>query len=182
MTIYLIRLFFLLAVGFFANCGLNPSSPVLLRENDTASSVTPDSERVVFLIETISQRRVRISIQNVSGETIFCPFMPARDGGTTAENFPFISERWNERIREFVIDGPSPHFAPMLSPIRPQQSVGLGTFVMDKGDYRLRFSYLIDEEIVQRINSSHPASRSTPEKLRQTASYIEAISPSFKVE
>lgn len=156
------------------------SNALSLEEPNHFVSEMPKGNELEINIRKLSNTRFNIKITNVSNKKIFCPYLPGvnRD---KANYFPYITEK--EENGKFIVESKGGDFAPGLNPINPNNSVEFTFFSIKKGKYRIKFSYLIDENIAQLINNStNPNSITEAERVKINTSYLEITTPVMVVD
>lgn len=136
-----------------------------------------NGNEVSLTIRDTGAGRFFIEAQNVSERSIYCPYLPARDGGIVADYFSYMVEKKNDLTGGFETLETGNDFAPGLNPIVQGEIVGFYFEANRNGTYRIRFSCLVDEDLAKIGKERHPLEISPDEgKLIEEASYT-VISP-----
>lgn len=171
----------------FFSCGIQSKTQSYDKAFDVSHSETlvktvskvPKGDELKFDITRVSSNEFNVKITNISTEEVFCSYLP-QINSSRAEYFPFIAERRKGRNGEFIKYSDGVDFVPGLYPINPNQFVEFSFYSNEIGEYRIKFSYLVDKAIAQRVNSiTGPPGLEDSERDLVYASYFEVTSPTM---
>lgn len=131
-------------------------------------------------VQKVLSTQYTITIKNVSKEEVFCAYIPGRTGNE-ADYFPFITEK-KTGSGEFRVLDTGGHFAPGINAIQSGKSVEFTFESFEPGTYRLRFSYLVDKEIANRLRGKVEKGFSENERNKILGAYREIASPELIID
>ena len=143
--------------------------------NDIQITERPNGKELEIKAQRISDNEFLINVKNLSNRKVFSAFEPNENRLNSA--VPHITEKRNQN-GEFVTGFDESSYAPQHRAIEANQEIGFHFFEIEKGDYRLIFTYLVDEDVARLLNDSDclfNSSNSTLERIGE--SKFQAITP-----
>ena len=111
----------------------------------------PLGNELVFKENRISSNEILVSITNRSDRSIFLAYLPSPDNHLV-DYFPCVIEKWDEEQGRYMVVNDGGHYAPGLHAIKPGKTIKYSFAESAPGEYRLSFSYLIDESAVRFVH------------------------------
>lgn len=141
----------------------------------TIKRLPTGNELEVSLSNKISENEIIITLKNISNHRIFLPFTRNENGDV---GFLGYVTQMSGRDGQFVTRHDDADYAPGLNAIEPLEEIRYKFLEPKKGHYRLRFRYIVDEDLVRLINDSRCFTKLSFESLtRILNSYANAYSP-----
>ena len=110
----------------------------------------PDGKELEINIEMINDNEFLIKIKNLSNYKVFLPYSLGENNLSSAVSF--VTKK-RDQSGKFTTCFAGGDVAPKLRPIEPTQEIGFQFFEIEKGDYRLRFNYLVDENLTRLLTN-----------------------------
>ena len=145
----------------------------------TETKERPSGTELQINIERISDNNFLIKVKNQSNHKVFLSYTPKEDN--LASFVSFTTERRNQK-GEFVTYFDGGDVASLIRDLDSNQEIGFQFFEIEKGDYMLKFRYLIDEELVAVLNDPECRFKFSDSNRRLIAeAYYQIITPILKI-
>ena len=111
----------------------------------------PTGKELRVTTERIDSNRWAIKVMNISSYPVFCPYLPGES--KKADFFAYMTDKWDDKEDKFIVYSKGGHYAPGIESIAPGKEIEFTFFKINRGDYRVRFSYSIDEKLASLLNN-----------------------------
>lgn len=142
------------SIGCYVSTVSNSNSNTVKSSDSKCKNIEinekPNGKELQINAERISDNKFLIKVKNISNRKVFSAFELGIN--ILDSSLPYITEKRNQN-GEFITDFAGHDYAPLLRPIEPNQEIGFQFFEIEKGDYRLKFRYLVDENLARLLNS-----------------------------
>ena len=169
---YFIKVIFLFAIliGLFACCkssnDQNPSNKTTPNSANQTSDIKveiPQGDEITVDIRRVNQNTSLVTVKNVSDRDIFCPCSPETNDDKTRDFATNVEFRKNPN-GEFELYSGNSDYSPGVNAIHPQKSADFEIYHSKRGEYRVKFGYLIDSKVRNLVTEKIPEPGLTKEE------------------
>jgi len=136
----------------------------------------PDGKELEIKVEQRNANVYLIRLKNVSNRKIFFRFEPVSDKLDVV--MPYVIGKRNQNGDFITLLRDGYDYAPQLRPVEINQEITFSFYNRRKGEYRLKFMYLVDGNLVRILNDSDCLFKFTDSDREQTSkAVVQVVTP-----